>query len=224
MVSGSSLFSVRRRIERPIARRREPPIAPARGGRASSPTAISRSSGATARTSTTRPRSRRLRAAMRTRLRELVDHCVAQTTINRTPSDFALADLDQAALDQLTGAISDADRRLPADADAAALLLDGRRRGVARVRAVGVPARRRRSTPSGCATTWQQVRRQASDSADGLRPGRRGETTSDRARPRRRAVARRGLARVRTGANRTSACTTFSPPITGSRSIWACRR
>ena len=36
-------------------------------------------------------------------LRELVDHCVAQPTINRTPSDFALADLDQAALDALTG-------------------------------------------------------------------------------------------------------------------------
>ena len=35
-------------------------------------------------------------------LRELVDHCIAQPTINRTPSDFALADLDQASLDQLT--------------------------------------------------------------------------------------------------------------------------
>jgi non-ribosomal peptide synthase protein (TIGR01720 family) len=35
-------------------------------------------------------------------LRELVNHCITQPTINRTPSDFALADLDQPALDQLT--------------------------------------------------------------------------------------------------------------------------
>ena len=35
-------------------------------------------------------------------LHELVEHCVAQPTINRTPSDFVLADLDQPALDLLT--------------------------------------------------------------------------------------------------------------------------
>jgi len=35
-------------------------------------------------------------------LRELVEHCVTQPAANRTPSDFALADLDQATLDVLT--------------------------------------------------------------------------------------------------------------------------
>jgi hypothetical protein len=36
-------------------------------------------------------------------LRELVDHCLAQPKVNRTPSDFPMAELDQQAIDLLAG-------------------------------------------------------------------------------------------------------------------------
>ena len=86
----------------------------------------------------TRRPSRRWPSELVDALREIVAHCARPEAGGRTPSDFPLARLDQAAVDRLVGDGRARRGRLPADADAG-------RHGLPRA----VPGRAGRLLPAG---------------------------------------------------------------------------
>ena len=157
MVSGSSLFRFAAESARSVARGREPPIASGSrcvalvaDGRLKVQWSYSKHFHDAATISTVA--SRYVDA-----LRELVDHCVDATDDQPDAVRLRARRSRSVGARSADRAVPDADRRLPADADAAAVLLDGRRRSVAGIRAVGIPARRSRSMPDRLRDAWRQV-------------------------------------------------------------------